>query len=33
MTGAMTLGNTVKISTPTYAWEQVGANVNEGPGV
>lgn len=31
MTGATTLGNTVKISTPTYAWEQVGANVNEGP--
>lgn len=31
MTGATTVGNTVKISTPQYSWEQIGANVNEGP--
>jgi hypothetical protein len=31
MTSATTVGNTVKISTPTYSWEKVGANVNEGP--
>lgn len=32
MNSATTVGNTVKISTPTYSWEKVGANVNEGPG-
>ncbi|KAG6821443.1 hypothetical protein H0H93_010167 [Arthromyces matolae] len=26
-----TVGPTTKISTPTYSWEQIGANVNEGP--
>ncbi|KAF5383690.1 hypothetical protein D9615_003620 [Tricholomella constricta] len=31
MNSATTIGNTVKISTPTYSWEKVGANVNEGP--
>ncbi|KXN87392.1 Extracellular exo-alpha-(1-_5)-L-arabinofuranosidase [Leucoagaricus sp. SymC.cos] len=31
MTSATTVGNTVKISTPQYDWEKVGANVNEGP--
>ncbi|KAF9454344.1 glycoside hydrolase family 43 protein [Macrolepiota fuliginosa MF-IS2] len=31
MTSATTVGNTVKISTPTYSWEKIGANVNEGP--
>lgn len=31
MTSANTVGNAVKISTPTYDWEKVGANVNEGP--
>jgi GH43 family beta-xylosidase len=31
MNSASTVGNTVKISTPTYDWEKVGANVNEGP--
>ncbi|KAK7440242.1 hypothetical protein VKT23_017183 [Stygiomarasmius scandens] len=31
MTSAATVGNTVKISTPTFDWEKVGANVNEGP--
>ena len=27
-----TVGNAVKIATPTYDWEKIGANVNEGPG-
>ncbi|PFH50270.1 glycoside hydrolase family 43 protein [Amanita thiersii Skay4041] len=31
MTSATSVGNAVKISTPTLSWEQVGANVNEGP--
>ncbi|KAF8659840.1 hypothetical protein AX16_001725 [Volvariella volvacea WC 439] len=31
MTSATTIGNATKISTPTLSWEQVGANVNEGP--
>ncbi|KAF8074863.1 Arabinanase/levansucrase/invertase [Lyophyllum atratum] len=31
MNSATSVGNTVKISTPTFAWEKVGANVNEGP--
>ncbi|KAL0953737.1 hypothetical protein HGRIS_004927 [Hohenbuehelia grisea] len=31
MNSATTVGNAVKISTPTLSWEQVGANVNEGP--
>ncbi|KAL0579425.1 hypothetical protein V5O48_002596 [Marasmius crinis-equi] len=31
MTSATTVGNAVKIATPTLSWEQVGANVNEGP--
>ncbi|KAK0204669.1 Arabinanase/levansucrase/invertase [Desarmillaria ectypa] len=31
MFSATTVGNAVKISTPTLPWEQVGANVNEGP--
>ncbi|TFK39788.1 glycoside hydrolase family 43 protein [Crucibulum laeve] len=31
MTSATTVGNAVKIATPTYSWEKVGANVNEGP--
>ncbi|KAK0446780.1 Arabinanase/levansucrase/invertase [Armillaria borealis] len=31
MTSSSTVGNAVKISTPTYDWEMVGANVNEGP--
>ncbi|RDB20805.1 Extracellular exo-alpha-(1-_5)-L-arabinofuranosidase [Hypsizygus marmoreus] len=31
MNSATSVGNTVKISTPTYSWEKVGANVNEGP--
>ncbi|THV07836.1 Arabinanase/levansucrase/invertase [Dendrothele bispora CBS 962.96] len=31
MTSATQVGNTVKISTPTFDWEKVGANVNEGP--
>lgn len=31
MNSATSVGNTVKISTPTYDWEKVGANVNEGP--
>ncbi|KAK0469927.1 Arabinanase/levansucrase/invertase [Desarmillaria tabescens] len=31
MTSATTVGSAVKISTPTLSWEQVGANVNEGP--
>jgi GH43 family beta-xylosidase len=31
MTSPTTVGNAVKISTPTYDWEKVGANVNEGP--
>ncbi|GLB41911.1 putative glycosyl hydrolases family 43 [Lyophyllum shimeji] len=31
MTSATTVGNTVKIATPTYSWEKIGANVNEGP--
>ncbi|KAJ7658106.1 glycoside hydrolase family 43 protein [Mycena rosella] len=30
-TSATTVGNPVKISTPTNAWETIGANVNEGP--
>lgn len=30
MKSATTVGNTVKISTPTLDWEKVGANVNEG---
>lgn len=30
MKSATTVGNTVKISSPTYDWEKVGANVNEG---
>ncbi len=32
LTSPTTLGNAVKISTPTNAWEMVGAPVNEGPG-
>ncbi|PBK72397.1 glycoside hydrolase family 43 protein [Armillaria solidipes] len=32
MTSSSTVGDAVKISTPTYDWEMVGANVNEGPG-
>jgi hypothetical protein len=28
-----TVGNAVQISKPTLSWEQVGANVNEGPGM
>ena len=28
-----TVGNAVKIATPTYDWEKIGANVNEGPGM
>ncbi|KAK1235396.1 hypothetical protein PQX77_001389 [Marasmius sp. AFHP31] len=32
MNSATTVGNTVKISTPTLSWERVGSNVNEGPG-
>ncbi|KAF9006183.1 Arabinanase/levansucrase/invertase [Cyathus striatus] len=31
MNSATTVGDAVKISTPTYSWEKVGANVNEGP--
>ncbi|KAF8892279.1 glycoside hydrolase family 43 protein [Infundibulicybe gibba] len=31
MTSATTVGNAVKISTPTLSWETIGANVNEGP--
>ncbi|KAJ8093982.1 hypothetical protein PM082_009867 [Marasmius tenuissimus] len=31
MNSATTVGNTVKISTPTLSWERVGSNVNEGP--
>ncbi|EEB98173.1 hypothetical protein MPER_02367 [Moniliophthora perniciosa FA553] len=31
MNSATTVGNSVKISTPTLSWERVGANVNEGP--
>ncbi|TFK73773.1 glycoside hydrolase family 43 protein [Pluteus cervinus] len=31
MNNATSLGNTVKISSPTLSWERVGANVNEGP--
>lgn len=31
MTSATTVGDATKISTPTYSWETVGANVNEGP--
>ncbi|KAK0488990.1 Arabinanase/levansucrase/invertase [Armillaria novae-zelandiae] len=31
MTSSSTVGNAVKIATPTYDWEMVGANVNEGP--
>jgi GH43 family beta-xylosidase len=31
MTSATTLGNAVKISTPTASWEKIGAKVNEGP--
>ncbi|EJD48641.1 Arabinanase/levansucrase/invertase [Auricularia subglabra TFB-10046 SS5] len=31
MTSATTVGNATKISTPTYSWEKIGANVNEGP--
>ncbi|KAK0217878.1 Arabinanase/levansucrase/invertase [Armillaria fumosa] len=31
MTSSSTVGDAVKISTPTYDWEMVGANVNEGP--
>ncbi|KAJ8521245.1 hypothetical protein ONZ45_g2029 [Pleurotus djamor] len=31
MNSATSIGNAVKISTPTLSWEQVGANVNEGP--
>ena len=27
-----TVGNAVKVATPTYDWEKIGANVNEGPG-
>ena len=26
-----TVGPTPKISTPTYDWERIGANVNKGP--
>ena len=33
MNSATTVGNAVKISTPTYSWEKVTANVNEGPGM
>lgn len=32
MSSATVVGNTYEISCPTNAWEQVGANVNEGPG-
>lgn len=32
MTSATTVGNAVKISTPTYSWERIGGNTNEGPG-
>jgi GH43 family beta-xylosidase len=32
MSSATTLGNAVKISTPTASWETIGANVNEGAG-
>lgn len=32
MNSATSLGNAVKISTPSLSWEKVGANVNEGPG-
>ena len=31
MSGPATVGNTVKISTPTLSWEIVGGAVNEGP--
>ncbi|KAK7684196.1 hypothetical protein QCA50_012520 [Cerrena zonata] len=31
LTSPTTVGNTVKISTPTHDWEKVGASVNEGP--
>ncbi|KAJ7577087.1 Arabinanase/levansucrase/invertase [Mycena floridula] len=31
MSSATAVGNAVKISTPTLAWETIGANVNEGP--
>ncbi|KAK7683277.1 hypothetical protein QCA50_013539 [Cerrena zonata] len=31
LTNPTTVGNAVKISTPTFDWEKVGANVNEGP--
>uniref|UniRef100_A0A0W0GDE0 Putative Arabinanase/levansucrase/invertase n=1 Tax=Moniliophthora roreri TaxID=221103 RepID=A0A0W0GDE0_MONRR len=31
MNSATTVGNSVKISTPTLSWERIGANVNEGP--
>jgi GH43 family beta-xylosidase len=31
MASATTVGNTVKISTPTLSWERVTAPVNEGP--
>ncbi|KAH6874246.1 glycosyl hydrolase [Coprinopsis sp. MPI-PUGE-AT-0042] len=33
MNSATTVGNAVKISTPTYAWERVTANVNEGAAI
>ncbi|ESK84267.1 glycosyl family [Moniliophthora roreri MCA 2997] len=31
MNSPTTIGNSVKISTPTLPWERVGRNVNEGP--
>lgn len=29
---AVIVGATVRISCPSYAWEEVGSNVEEGPG-
>lgn len=31
MSSATTVGNAVKISTPSLDWERVGGNTNEGP--
>ncbi|KAF9531131.1 glycoside hydrolase family 43 protein [Crepidotus variabilis] len=31
LTGPTTVGNTIRISEPSYSWEKVGFGVNEGP--